>query len=295
MNILNVLHDIQNEFKILNWPSMPRPKGDRAGVMSKKRPLREKLAIVEEWEKSGGSKYVVAKKYGLQSSQITRWARNKATLVERASAHPNNLTLHVGRCVTNPDAEEKLLAIYRHRRENDLPMTANILIEQVLTIDPNFHHGAKKALTSWVYGFIERNKLAVSRSKRNSVTEVATRRASAKPRKSTTSTTAARPKAPIAGDDGKDGQTSKQAKGDVIKGNQTEENSLLQPPTDTAEDLSAAACRHVRLFKDALGSEYYYAALDLLSDPAVARTFMVMGDDDRLGWLQWKLTKAASS
>ncbi|KAF0703122.1 hypothetical protein AaE_015539 [Aphanomyces astaci] len=263
--------------------------------MSKKRPLREKLAIVEEWEKSGGSKYVVAKKYGLQSSQITRWARNKATLVERASAHPNNLTLHVGRCVTNPDAEEKLLAIYRHRRENDLPMTANILIEQVLTIDPNFHHGAKKALTSWVYGFIERNKLAVSRSKRNSVTEVATRRASAKPRKSTTSTTAARPKAPIAGDDGKDGQTSKQAKGDVIKGNQTEENSLLQPPTDTAEDLSAAACRHVRLFKDALGSEYYYAALDLLSDPAVARTFMVMGDDDRLGWLQWKLTKAASS
>ncbi|RHY29049.1 hypothetical protein DYB32_005490 [Aphanomyces invadans] len=264
------------------------PRSNTTSVASKK-PLREKLAIVEEWEKSGESKYVIAKKYGLQSSQITRWARNKSILVERASMYPNNLTLHVGRTVTKPEAEQKLLMFYRQRWLSNQPVTPNILINEALKIDPTFHAGSKKTLSSWVYGFIDRNKLVVSRSKRNSFTEAATRRVQSKPQRATKSCNAV---ARL----GKKASTTKAKRVEETSHNHTDQQRLIQSDSTgsfpAVEDPSMAACRDVRLFKDALGVEHYYAALDLLADPGMARTFIVMSNEDRLGWLQWKLKPA---
>ncbi|KAF0693748.1 Aste57867_15322 [Aphanomyces stellatus] len=61
-------------------------------------------------------------------------------------------------------------------------------------------------------------------------------------------------------------------------------------PSSVAESIAFPkyACLEVRAFQEALGPQYY-AALDLLADATLARTFVVLAHEDRLGWLQWKL------
>ncbi|KAF0693752.1 Aste57867_15326 [Aphanomyces stellatus] len=58
--------------------------------------------------------------------------------------------------------------------------------------------------------------------------------------------------------------------------------------------LSTRACLDVQRWRAELGDRYF-AAVDLLTDTGMARAYLVVAVDDRLGWLQWKLQPRAAS
>ncbi|CAK4611761.1 hypothetical protein LEN26_008203 [Aphanomyces euteiches] len=213
-------------------------------------PLSQKVAIIEEWEASDGSKYVVAKKYGISAGQITRWVRNKTKLLARAERNPNSFSIHTGPAVTNPTVEEKLIEYYKERQKEGVAVDTSMLMARALEIDPGFH-GGSKSLRYWVYQFIIRHDLKVARSKRNTHPKLI----------ESTKRTISRAKVP---------------------------NSPAAKPVVQAEDGCAQACRQAQELRQSLGDQYY-AALDLLAQAQVAHTFNVIPPEDRLGWLQWKL------
>ncbi|RHY28328.1 hypothetical protein DYB32_006059, partial [Aphanomyces invadans] len=75
--------------------------------------LAGKVAIIEEYEASGGTIYATAKKHGIQCNQLSRWLKNKENLVAAASLNPSKVTLNPGKAPavakespTHPHAED---------------------------------------------------------------------------------------------------------------------------------------------------------------------------------------------
>ncbi|KAF0693751.1 Aste57867_15325 [Aphanomyces stellatus] len=70
-------------------------------------------------------------------------------------------------------------------------------------------------------------------------------------------------------------------------------------PTDSGDikqdfDFSKKACDEAQKMRRALG-DHYFSALDILTDSATARSFLVIKPVDRLGWIQWKLNCRAKT
>ncbi|KAF0693747.1 Aste57867_15321 [Aphanomyces stellatus] len=63
---------------------------------------------------------------------------------------------------------------------------------------------------------------------------------------------------------------------------------LVSSPQSNGMSCCKQACEEVQVLKSALGDKYY-EALDVLADATLARTFLVVAANDRIGWLQWKL------
>ncbi|ETV69210.1 hypothetical protein H257_15038 [Aphanomyces astaci] len=59
--------------------------------------LAGKVAIVDEYEASGGTIYATAKKHGIQCNQLSRWLKNKETLAAAATLNPSKVTLNPGK------------------------------------------------------------------------------------------------------------------------------------------------------------------------------------------------------
>ncbi|KAF0693749.1 Aste57867_15323 [Aphanomyces stellatus] len=265
----------------------------------KKYSLAMKVEIIREWEASGLSKYAIAKKHGMQTSQLTQWVLMKNKLTECAAKNPDNFTTHGGRVVTKPQVEDQLLQFYHDRRREGILVRPKMLIEHALLLDPTFHGGSSKSLSYWVYRFLERHNLAKS-------CKTSHKRARAKPAPRVQPGEALT--APLfTSDEGhaaSDNATvpsvrpSKKSKLSHLVHHRT----LTDPPSPQAVSPKdafdgllhcKAACREARAMKASLGDQYF-SALEMLADVRTARMFIILPEEDRLEWLRWRLDQGSN-
>ncbi|KAF0703553.1 hypothetical protein AaE_015316 [Aphanomyces astaci] len=128
--------------------------------------VKAKIAIVAENTKANESAYATAKRHGLQTSQVSRWIKNLASLKVAAAKSPRKLTVGKGHGVSKPLVEAEVLAYCNSLRDEDIAVSTKMLIVKALSIDPSFHGGQPKALSNWVYEFLNRNDLCLRRPTR---------------------------------------------------------------------------------------------------------------------------------
>ncbi|RHY17292.1 hypothetical protein DYB32_010544 [Aphanomyces invadans] len=109
---------------------------------------------------------MLAKKYGMQGNQVLRWVRDHEKLKAAVARSPDLYSTHTGRSVARSDVEAQVLEYIKYLREHDVAISTMMLVLKARNIDPDFHGGKIKALTSWVYQFLRRNKLSIRRPTR---------------------------------------------------------------------------------------------------------------------------------
>ncbi|KAH9094307.1 hypothetical protein Ae201684P_016917 [Aphanomyces euteiches] len=142
-------------------PRRAKTQGSRCFVT-----VDTKIEIVQEYLKSGKSAYAIAKKHGVQTGQVIRWAASLEHLKATAEKGPGLMTINPGRKVEKPDVEAEVLEFYEELRNDDLAVSTKMLVLKAMSIDRTFHSGDRKKLNWWVYDFLERNDLSIRRPTR---------------------------------------------------------------------------------------------------------------------------------
>ncbi|ETV99718.1 hypothetical protein H310_07778 [Aphanomyces invadans] len=116
--------------------------------------VTKKLDVVKQHHCDGTSVYMFAKKYGVQGNQVLRWVRDYEKLKAAMPRSPGLSSTHAGRAVARSVVEAQVLEYFQYLREHDVTISTMMLVLKAQRINPDFHGGKTKALTSWVYQFL---------------------------------------------------------------------------------------------------------------------------------------------
>ncbi|CAK4407740.1 unnamed protein product, partial [Aphanomyces euteiches] len=112
-------------------------------------PVDQKLEIVQDYLKSNGSAYSIAKKHNVQTSQVIQWAKIHDKLKATAESDPKKLTVNAGPAIAKPNVEKAVLEYFEELRDNDLAVSTKMVIVKAKSIDSTFHGGNIQRLTYW--------------------------------------------------------------------------------------------------------------------------------------------------
>ena len=111
---------------------MVRDKPVRVRGRQQQYTLGFKIKAIKEYDRTstlGGSFYSVAKQFGIQTGQMSRWYKNKTKIMERAKLDPSRLTVNEGRKVAMPDVEEVIKSYYEDLRSHNCAVSTELLVD----------------------------------------------------------------------------------------------------------------------------------------------------------------------
>ena len=129
-------------------------------MRNNKTTLVKKLLAVEEAELTGNVRKT-ARKFKVQPSQIRRWRRDLQKIKEKNDESPKKLTVNSGRKVQNEDLEKNLYDWVVEQRRAELSVSTCDIIDNAVSLEPEFCNNHQKKLKYWVYRFMKRYRLAV--------------------------------------------------------------------------------------------------------------------------------------
>ncbi|TYZ53725.1 hypothetical protein PybrP1_000453 [[Pythium] brassicae (nom. inval.)] len=122
--------------------------------------VKTKLAIAIEAINAGNIKRA-ARSHKCGPNQVRKWIKELDKLRPVVARNPHARSLNDGPRVANSQVEDDVYAWIITQRNNDLPVTAAMIITTALSIETNFHGGFSSALVAWVYPFPRRCALVI--------------------------------------------------------------------------------------------------------------------------------------
>lgn len=125
--------------------------------------VKDKIKIVQIAYGKERNVNATAKAYAIAGNLIRAWKKDLPKLMAKAQVNPRAFTSHKGRKVDDPDLESELLTWVLHQRSEDMAVRPSDIVNQAITLKPDFKNGEREKLRRWSYLFLARHGLSIRR------------------------------------------------------------------------------------------------------------------------------------
>ena len=110
--------------------------------------VRQKIEILQEVNSRTEIKRATARKYGIDNSQLHQWQKNLLKLKIKTLENPNAYTVGQGQSVKQIKMEETLNEWFAELRDEDIAITAELIIMQACKLVKGFKGGDRSKLVT---------------------------------------------------------------------------------------------------------------------------------------------------